>query len=339
MDRNTDKPDLSMEIPYMEIQKKQTKINQNHKIRMEVEQEQMYSFEFNGIKSSDLAIYMLNFNGFSAEGTIDNGGEVVFNTSKPVMSDRWNFHGSSVESPLTTTFQIGKWDCGRSSIRPFTREEFAFLKSWLERRDGYRFLRILKPGYEHTWFHCQIQVKPIQYNDKKLGAELTVTCDSGHGYSDIQTWEIICNEEGMTFDVYNDSDEIGSLLIDRTEILLKSDAKELKITNQMDSIYSPTPYETKIKNCIKGEWIQIANRQILSECTSSAVESLKHTNETIANDFNYKYPRLICLADKATNLSDGLSCHYSENRVNRFTISGGACELVFTFRTVRTVMP
>lgn len=305
----------------------------------------MYSFEFNGIKSADLGIYILNFDGFSQEGVLDTGGEIVFNTSKPAMSDRWNFHGYSVENPLTTSFQIGKWECNQSFMRSFTREEYAFLKSWLERKDGYRFLRIFKPGYEDTYFNCQIIIKPIQYNDETLGAELSVKCDARYGYSGIQTYETECTNGG-SFSIYNDSDDTGALVFDRTEILLTSDATELKIINNLDTVYSSTPYATIICNCVRGEWIQIANRQILVESTNYTTQSLKHNNETIANDFNYKYPRLIHLADSPINVSTILkasnspstSLGYNENRINKFTITGGSCKLAFTYRTIRTVI-
>lgn len=282
------------------------------------------TFEFNGIKSSDMGFYILNFDGFSNDG-VGTRSHYTFNTSKPANSKKWNFHGAKTEEQLTKTYQIGKLDCNKRDME-LTREEFAFLQRWLERSDGYKYLRFLEDGYEDTYFNCQLQVNPIKLaGDKLVGAEVTITCDSIHGYSGIRTFEVSC-QDGDTFQIYNDSDEIGSIIFDQLEIVMTSDASELCISNEMDTLYSSTPYNTTIQNCVNGENIVLANLQIKSNTIT------QHTKQNIANDFNFNYPRLINLADMMAN-------GYEENRVNTFKVTGGSCDLNFSYRVTRTVMP
>ena len=284
-------------------------------------------FEFNGIKSSDLGIYILNFDGFSNSGTI-SGSHYTFNTSKPAGSCMWNFHGAKAETPLERTYQIGKLNCDNQLNYEFTREEFAFLQSWLERNDGYKPIRFLQEGYEHTWFFCQLQLDYIYLGGGQLvGAEIKMTCNAPYGYSDVQNFEIECKEND-SFKIYNDSDKTGSIVIDEVNIKCTSDADSLVISNSLEEIYCLNgSYKTIIKNCSNGEVIVIANRQIQTNMENS------HTNANIMDDFNFCYLRLI-------NLSNPLSSQENtfENRMNTFTVTGGSCHLFFSYRTIRTVM-
>ena len=269
------------------------------------------AFEFDGIKSSDYGIYILNFDGFSNDGTV-TGSHYTFNTSKPASLDRWNYHGSKIENPLERQFQIGKINCSNESFG-FTREEYAFLQNWLERKDGYHYLRFLQDGYEHTYFKCQLTLDYIFIGSQLVGAEVNMTCDAPYGYSDVQNFEIDCND-GDKFQIYNDTDRFGALLFDEVNINCTSDATTLSIKNDMDNKYTLNQnYITNISNCVQDEIIVISNRQIQ---TSKS----KHN---IIDDFNFKFPRLIYLPNQ---------------RVNTFTITGGSCHLFFSYRTIRTVI-
>lgn len=283
-------------------------------------------FEFNGIKSSELGYYIVNFDGFSNDGVGAAGNEITFSTSKPANSYQWNFHGSKYETPLTMSFQIGKFDCSIDKGRNYelSQQDCAFLLRWLVRNDGYKFLRFLQggyEGYESTYFHAQNSLQWIRVAETIVGAQINVTCDAPFGYSDIQTFEVSCND-GDSFTIYNDSDKTGALYFDEIDIVMSSDAKNLQIKNSMDRIYSPTiPYATQITNCKNGEHITIANHMIATN------KNTVHTRESINNDFNFKYPRLI-------NISD-----LSETRNNIYTVTGGNCHLSFHYRTIRSVLP
>lgn len=284
------------------------------------------TFEFNGINSKDLGYYIANFDNFSNDGVGVAGNEITFTTSKPANTYKWNFHGSKYESPLQTSFQIGKFDCSvyRDRNYELSQQDCAFLLRWLVRTDGYKPIRFFQggyEGYENTFFFVQNKLQWIRVAGTIVGAQIDVTCNAPFGFSDIQTFEASCND-GDSFIIYNDSDKTGALYYDEMDILLTSDANRLQITNSMDSIYSPTiQYNTIITNCKNGEHINISNNQIYTSMNSV------HTKGNISNDFNFKYPRLI-------NFSD-----LTENRKNVYTVTGGSCNLSFNYRTIRTVMP
>lgn len=283
------------------------------------------TFEFNGIKSSDLGYYIGNFDGFSDNGVGMAGNEVTFATSKPSNTYKWNFHGSKYENPLTTTFQIVKFDCGiDKENHELSQQDCAFLLRWLIRTDGYKLLRFFQggyEGYENTFFRAQNKLQWIRFEGAIVGAQIDVTCDAPFGYSDVHTYEASCNS-GSSFTIYDDSDKTGVLYFDEIDILMTSDASNLQIKNNLDALFSPTiQYATSIKNCKNGEHITIANHMIATNKNTS------HTRENINNDFNFRYPRLI-------NMSN-----LTETRKNIYTVTGGSCRLSFNYRTIRSVLP
>lgn len=284
-------------------------------------------FEFNGIKSDEVgAGYMImNFDGFNNDGVISAGNEITFSSSKPANSLKWNFHGAKYENQMTTSFQIGKIVCtGSQDDYELSNQECAFLLRWLQRSDGYKYLRFFQggyEGYENSFFRCQIKVSWIKVKGKIFGVQCDVTCDAPFGYSDQKIFEVSCNN-GDTFTIYDDSDRMGAIYFESVDIMPKENISELRISNSMDTIYSPTlTYATVIKNCQNGEQITIAGNTIRT--TNEGM----HTKGNINNDFNFKYPRLI-------NTSD-----LNELRRNDYTLTGGKCDLSFSYRTIRTVMP
>lgn len=281
-------------------------------------------FEFNGIKSDEVGsgYCIMSFEGFNNDGVVSAGNEITFSLGKPSSSTKWNFHGNSYQNQLSTSFQIGKINCnGAAEDYELSQQDCAFLLRWLQRSDGFKYLRFLQDEYENTFFNCQIKLSWVRMCGKIYGAQCDVTCDAPFGYSDQQTFEASCSN-GTTFTIYDDSDRMGAIYFDSIDILCNQNISELTIINSMDSIYSPTvQYMTKIKNCKNGEHITIANNTIKSTHESS------HTKGNINEDFNFKYPRLI-------NTSD-----INELRRNVFTVTGGNCSLSFSYRTVRSVMP
>ncbi len=274
------------------------------------------TFEFNGLLASNLNLYIMNFDG-NTDGAIDTGGEVTFNTSKPGSSDMWYMHSSTVENPLTFTFQIGKYDCDNDIEETISREEYAFIMSWLQRRDGYKWLRFIQDGYTDTYFNCQLNVKPIEWGGKKVGLEVTGLCNAPYGFSPEQTYTATLLPS-VAFSLYNDSDKEGELLFDK--VVIKPTANcDIEIINDLDSQYCPDKdYSTIIKNCSSAETITIENRQIYSTVDS----------HDLGNDFNFLYPRLIYMYDY-NNLIP--------YRRNTYTVKSGSFEITLTYRTVRMV--
>ncbi|MDE6851171.1 MAG: hypothetical protein K2J67_01605 [Lachnospiraceae bacterium] len=308
------------------------------------------SFEFNGVDSRDVGICMMDFDGFNNDGVASLGDEVSFITTRAARSDRLNFHGHNREQTMTLNFQIGK-DPATAIDMEFSREELAFLKAWLERRDGYHFLRFFQKGYEDTYFYCQIHVEWVRVTGRIVGAELSVTCNAPYGYSGIQGIDVEV-PDGGSFIVYNDSDEQGGLEIDQVEIGLKDGSDcTLTLTNHLENIYTladkpdtvaaDTSHATRIYHCNTGEQIVIDGRHH-SISTSKSHQS-RHTNGSICEDFNFHYPRLINISTNLPLLnyipSNDNYPSYDENRINRFTVTGAHCHVTLAYRTIRSVMP
>lgn len=299
------------------------------------------SFEFNGIDSKDLNLYIMHFDGSNDNGTGSIGDEITFTTTKAANSDRLNFHGYSRDTTLTTTFQIGKNPCNTDNMA-FSREELAFIKAWLERKDGYKFLRFFQKGYEDTYFYCQIHTEWIRILGKIVGVECSVTCNAPYGYSNIQGIDVQLND-GDSFVVYNDSDEQGGLEIDQIEIGLTngSDAT-ITLQNELENVYScGRTCVTQIKHCNTGEHIVIDG--LNHSIATSENHKAYHSNGNICEDFNFVYPRLINISTNLPLLNYIPTNHnyptYDENRINKFTITGAACSVTFAYRTIRSVMP
>lgn len=299
------------------------------------------SFEFNGIDSKDMDLYILNFDGFNNDGTGSVGDEITFTTTRAANSDRQNYHGYTRENVLKCNFQIGKNPCNTDTIE-LSREELAFIKSWLERKDGYRFLRFFQKGYEDTYFYCQIHTEWIRIVGKIVGIELSVTCNAPYGYSSIQGIDIKLND-GDSFTVFNDSDEQGAIEIDQVEIgVINGTDCTITISNNLESVFSlGKDYVTKIEHCNAGEAIILngLNHTINTDISKQPL----HTYGNIGEDFNYNYPRLINISTSLP-LDGYLSSNnnyptYDENRINTFTVTGASCNVTFAYRTIRSVMP
>lgn len=308
------------------------------------------TFEFNGIHSKDVGIFILNFNESSGSETASVGDEINFITTQAACSDRLHFHGFRREQTISMTFQIGKNPDNAADLR-FTREDAAFLKAWLERKDGYHFLRFFQKEYEDTYFYCQIHVEWIRVAGIIVGAELSVICNAPYGYSGIQGIDVEL-ADGDSFIVYNDSDEQGGLEIDQVEIgLTGGNDCTLTLTNQLENIYSlagqldtsgvKNAHATQIQHCNAKEQIIIDG--LNHSINTSDHYQTRHTNGSISEDFNFCYPRLINIS---TNLplvnyipSNQNYPAYDENRINRFTVTGAPCHVTFAYRTLRSVMP
>lgn len=288
--------------------------------------------EFNGIQFKDVGLAIVTFNS-EKSGVVDSsGGEITPNTSKPMNQSKWNFHGSHYEQPLSFSFQIAKLDLKHPMQSPITSYEKAYYKRWLCRKDGYKLLRILEDGYEDIYLNAMISLKWMEYGGETYGAELTVTCDAPFGYSPIHTFETALSS-GNSFEIYNDSDEIGAIVPKQIEIQILSDGT-FQLHNAMCEKYVVN-YENLsndmvIKNCTAGETIIINGdtKQIKTNVSS----------HDIVNDFNFVYPKLINL-DETYQIPSAEYKTLSDRRINTFTMMGNCnCNISMAYRTIRTAV-
>lgn len=287
-------------------------------------------FEFNGIKASDVNLAIVDFGTPSREDAVPSGGKVTFNTSKAANNKKWNFHGSHYDDELTLTFQIARINLNKlpQNILPITSFEKAYYMRWLCRKDGYKYLRFLEHGYENIFYNAKIDLEWIVYGGCTYGAELNVTCDAAFGYSLLQTFETRVSS-GNSFTIYNDSDEIGSIIPQLIEIKILSDG-DFRLRNSMSSLcmvdYLELSDDTVIKNCKNNEIITIngETKQIASNLAS----------HDIANCFNYVYPRLFNL-DEVYPSGMETAKSISELRKNVFTLTGCSANINMAYRTTR----
>lgn len=277
-------------------------------------------FEFDGINSQDLGIMLISYDGFSEDtGTVSTGSEITFNTTKAPSAKKWNYHSPNYETQLTFSFQIAKIQCGMLDDIELSQAECAYLMRWLVRADGFHMLRFIQHEYENTYFNCQMTSQLLKTPDGKIiGMQLQATCDAPFGYSEIKTYDVSV-DNGGTFQIYDDGDEVGSVIFDQADITFDSTTQKFTLTNDMDAVYSPMiTYVTEIKNVAKGEKVSIKNHQITSSISA----------HSIGKDFNYRYPRLINLF--------GIN---GEQRINTYTVSGCGCKITFQYRTIRKILP
>lgn len=284
-------------------------------------------FEFNGIKMSDLGWRIVNI-GQINDGEVPAGGEVTFTTSKAINGMRWNYNGAKYETPYSFTCQICKFNEDCQMVNIGNREQ-AFIHKLLVRKDGYRWFRWLTDGYENVYYNAQIALQWYKVASDVIGATLTITCDAPWGYSPVHTYEKTISS-GQTFTIYNDSDDIGAIIPSQMEILIKSNGN-LRLSNSLETLYSPTYPSMKIDNCVSGEVIVIngITKQI----------STNKSSHKVANDYNYKPIRLINLDENYTyNSSNATMTSINDLRSNNITASGCDCTINLAYRTIRKVV-
>lgn len=278
-------------------------------------------FEFNGISSRDAGIKIVSIDD-SQNGTYASNNKIEYKTSKPSVGSRWNMHGFHYENPISFSFQIAK-----CSMEEFTPAEQAYYKRWLERTDGYRYLRFLAQGYGHIYYHCALQLQWYGIAGRCVGATVQVTCDSPWAYSDLQTYEATVGS-GDSFLLYNDADGIGQTDMDLIEIQALEDG-DIDISSDRYADYLPehlTPLShMRITGCKSGEVI------VINGITRQIASSKEH--ESLADDYSYSP---ICLINLDEQIRANQGNDYTEQkRQNIFQNNGVPCHINLAYRTSR----
>lgn len=284
------------------------------------------NFEFNGIQAHDVGLWICSFDGSSSSSfdTVEIGSEITFDISLSTNGYKQHFHSAHYEKQYEIEFDVVKMkDC---EPVPITPQEQAFYLRWLQRKDGYKYLRFLEDGFEEIYYNCKIAVSWRESCGVKYGATLKVTCDAPFGYSPIQSYETSISS-GKTFEIYNDSDELGEIIPQQIEIQTLS-AGNLIIENSMENLYSTNNYRSQILNCKKNETIIIngVNKQITTD-------NIIH-KKTLAEDYNYNPPRLINL-DERYDVPYTTTYSVADLRRNIFTVKGCDCNISMAYRTIR----
>lgn len=261
------------------------------------------NFLYDNEKLSDYGMVLCKFGGGGLE-TVSVGNNLIFNTVKSSTSDRNLLVSSTYDEPLSTTFQICKYNC-QSEGESISSEELTSLLRWLARRDGFHKFEIYQKGYEGIFFYGSFNnIQQLKFGGELYGLELTFITDSSYGYEDINL--DFTTNASSGYSIFNMSNETGHLYpkVFTCKCLASGD---LQIHNSIEDRI------TEIKNCIKDEIIVIDGNHKIIE-TSVATHKLY-------NDFNYNYFRL--------------GSEY-ENNLNVITTSL-PCEIHIEYESIRKV--
>jgi hypothetical protein len=249
-------------------------------------------FEYDGRRLSEYGMMVCSFNGTQELETASSGADITFQQLRSGTSDKFNLYSSIYESPYTTIFQICRNPCIANEEMIFLPEEISAIQKWLCRKKYHKF-KIDQDGYRNLYWNSVFSSKQIMQNGEIIGLELTMYADSPYAYLDDVSLEFEC-EPDVPFTIFSQSDEEG-WIYPYIEILCLGNSIEkennpgikdsqmqaysLEISNSMD--YK----NTKIKGCKINETIFIDGKNLI-------ISSSDSTHESLANDFNYCFPRI-----------------------------------------------
>lgn len=253
-------------------------------------------FEYDGKRLSEYGMMICSFNGSQDLETVSSGADITFQQLHSGTSENFNLYSSVYETPYTITFQICKNPCLNDECISINPEEISAIQRWLCRKKYHKF-KIDQDAYRNYYWNSVFNSKQIMHNGEIIGLELTMYADSPYAYYDEILLEFEC-EPDVPFIVFSESDEEG-WIYPYTEIIClgrnENDLTETKPDTE-EPIYSVETYTleisnsmdnktTKISNCKKNESIFIDGRNLF-------ISSSEPTHTSLANDFNYYFPRI-----------------------------------------------
>ncbi|MCM1500116.1 MAG: hypothetical protein NC124_16760 [Clostridium sp.] len=267
-------------------------------------------FLFDGISSRAYDLIICSFDG-GQSGEMTAGSNIEFTTFKAPNTNKWVRTGAVYNEQLTFSFQICKYICGSSDIKPFSERELAFLMRWLVRKD-YKWLQFIQEGYENIFYNCQINAQRYMSAGKCYGLTLTAVCDAPFGWSGLMTSTISCPGSKVVY-IYDSSDEIGEVY-PSVELYVKNANQNIQIENCL------TGRNTIIRNCTAGEHIVMDNMKIESSERRPGGQNVYDGNHvTLLDDFNFQWFTL------------GNTFNNRENEI----IVTGDCDILLNWRVPR----
>lgn len=233
-------------------------------------------FEYANRRLSDFGCIVCHINTDAGVREIDIGCDITFTTVKNNQSSRHSITSSSYENVYTTTFEIMKYNCNNTNDIYMTSLEVRDLMKWLNRRGYHKFRMINEIADEsNVHYYGSFNAKEIIIGEKILGLTLTFTSNAPFGFADNVMLQFMLMNNGDTFELYGDSDDIG--VIYPTIKVRSFNGGEIKITNQATGNY------TLLSNFEVDETITIDGEHKLITTDNKSHE------ETLPNDFNYEY--------------------------------------------------
>ena len=265
-------------------------------------------FIYDGVQLSSLGYIVCTFDSGGTDSS-SAGSEITFNSVKQHGGVYYAQTGTEYEQCFSTTFSI----CKNTTDGPgqeIPLDEYRKLMRWLNRRRFYDFV-LLDPkenGWKDITFQGSFNVEKIEFAGNIIGLNLTFNTNRPFGVGKTTTVAFSIEAANGTYNITNDSDEIGVLYPDLLEVTCKQDG-DLSITNNLEGRV------TFITGCTAGE-------KITMDCVDKIVTSSLASHKKIYNDFNFTFFRLY------NSYSD---------RVNTITFSI-PCDVKIIYRPIRKVV-
>lgn len=278
-------------------------------------------FEYDKERLSDYGMTLCKFNGNGNIETMPSGADISFNQIKPSGSDKFRLYSSIYESAYTATFQICKNPCDKITDETMylTPDEVSAIQRWLCRKNSYRIFKIDQIGYENIFWKSTFSSKQVMVDGHIIGLELTMFTDCPYAYEEIRPIEFNC-KANEPFTVYDMSDEegyiypsveiqfLGKGIADLSDPSRDIGLFTFELSNSLDK------KTTKIKNCSINETIKIDGESLI-------ISSSGTPHPSLANDFNYFFPKII---------------NSYSNRKNDFTANAD-CKVIFWYSPIRKI--
>ena len=249
----------------------------------------IYDFKYDGVLLSSKGYMVCTIGGNGLESA-SNGSKINFVTV-PMRNGLYNeFITSNYSDCVTATFSICKKPCHDENIQnsgtdmEISLQDFNDLAAWLNRRKFYR-LSFDHETYTHICFDASFNLTKREYNGKIYAVDLEMITNRPHAFLDEKT-ESKRLTSSMQFVVEDESNEEG-FVYPKTKIIMQGSGT-FTLSNTAD-----TNNDVVIKNCVAGETIMLEYPMITTD-------NVNH-RDTIANDFNWNFPRLVNTYTNKTN--------------------------------------
>lgn len=236
-------------------------------------------FEFDGKLLSSFGFSCMTWNG--DPNASSNVSHIEFTTIRPIHRSKWMHYGAQFSEPLSTTIEIGKYNCDTGTFDELTPNQQSPIMRWLNRRDGYKEFRLPdQTGYNNLYFYVQINATPLMFRGRVYGFELAVTADRPFAIQKCSDSFTISEVNGQ-HTILDISDDIGNTPVFMT--VTTAGAGTLTIKNSRlddnDAII--------IENVVADEEF------ILDGIHLIAADTADRSDINMADRFNFKFPALV----------------------------------------------
>lgn len=247
----------------------------------------------------------------SRSDEIEIGNKISVNQVKAVNANKWYNVYSSYEDVLQFEFEVARLACGLTNDEmALTADEINDILYWLNRKEYHKLEFIFDDdSFEDCYFNGTfISVNPEMVSDKVVGFHLVFTTDAPYSHlPDVTEYHLFDGTDEAKDFIFEDVSNEEGWNYGKVQIHCLEDG-DLRINNVLDN------KPMVIKKCKYDEIITL-------DGVLKTIETSDNTHKTLANDFNYQFPRVM---------------NKRNNRTNRFT-SSLKCEMSITYSPIRKV--